>query len=119
MYILAVRCCCRHRLAHVIRVLAASEGPSPPSGGTGPITAVSRCVAASQGVHLVRRQPATGPESQFATTDPYVAEHAVIHAREFRSIAAGAQLRLGPPTWLSPALRIGASANQIVGGLHR
>jgi hypothetical protein len=30
----------------------------------------------------------------FATAYAYVAEHAVIQAREFRSIAAGAQLRV-------------------------
>src|SRR5262245_41106295 len=30
----------------------------------------------------------------FASADAYVAEHAILHAREFRGISAGAQLRL-------------------------
>src|SRR5262245_58870779 len=56
------------------------DGQSPRSGGTGPITAVSRCAAASQGADLVRWPP--DQRVNFATADTYVAEHAIIHARE-------------------------------------
>src|SRR5262249_44485996 len=91
MYILAV---CRHSFAHVVPVLAASEGPSPRSRGTGPLTAV---VAVPRPAKVRTSCAGNRPPDQrvnFAAANAYVAEHAVIHAREFRSSAAGAQLRL-------------------------
>src|SRR5262249_33086526 len=74
---------------------ARAGGPITSVRGTGPITAV---VAVPLPAKVRTACAGNRPPDQrvnFATADAYVAEHAVIHAREFRSIAAGAQLRLG------------------------
>ena len=38
--------------------------------------------------------PAAHQSINFTSADAYVAEHAILHAREFRDIPAGAQFRL-------------------------